>query len=213
VDRIYLEGVDLMASLLPTPEPPDPVEGALGHFEHTNWVKQALKNLDAGTVHAAAGSAGALTVDGLTVNPASSEGARIYLQGNSTKDIIGNMQSGARRWQLVLGNAVAEGGNNSGSLFQLLAFGSAPGSFPGATSGSVTILADNVDGRNGVYSLSRDTYPSGGIGISLGATPLFTAGGTVPFWPVALKSVPPGGSTGQVLKKTSNADYAAAWAT
>jgi hypothetical protein len=32
-------------------------------------------------------------------------------------------------------------------------------------------------------------------------------------WPVALRSVPPGGTTGQVLKKTSNADYAVGWVT
>jgi microcystin-dependent protein len=37
-----------MSSLLPTPEPADPVEGQSGHFEHTNWVKAALKALDRG---------------------------------------------------------------------------------------------------------------------------------------------------------------------
>lgn len=37
-----------MSSLLPTPEPADPVEGQTGHFEHTNWVKRALKALDQG---------------------------------------------------------------------------------------------------------------------------------------------------------------------
>jgi hypothetical protein len=32
-------------------------------------------------------------------------------------------------------------------------------------------------------------------------------------WPVALVGVPPGGTAGQVLKKTSGADYAVGWVT
>jgi len=34
-----------------------------------------------------------------------------------------------------------------------------------------------------------------------------------PFWPVALKSPPPGGTTGQVLKKLSGTDYDWGWVT
>lgn len=45
-----------MSSLLPTPEPADPVEGEPGHFEHTNWVKRALKALDQGLLRKPAGS-------------------------------------------------------------------------------------------------------------------------------------------------------------
>jgi microcystin-dependent protein len=45
-----------MSSLLPTPEPADPVEGEPGHFEHTNWVKAALKALDRGLLRKPAGS-------------------------------------------------------------------------------------------------------------------------------------------------------------
>lgn len=44
-----------MSSLLPTPEPADPVEGEPGHFEHTNWVKAALKALDRGLLRRPAG--------------------------------------------------------------------------------------------------------------------------------------------------------------
>lgn len=45
-----------MSSLLPVPEPADPVEGQPGHFEHTNWVKRALKALDAGLLRKPSGS-------------------------------------------------------------------------------------------------------------------------------------------------------------
>lgn len=38
-------------SVLPTPEPADPVEGQPGHFEHSNWLKQSVKNLDDGKVN------------------------------------------------------------------------------------------------------------------------------------------------------------------
>lgn len=40
-----------MVSLLPTPWPADPVEGELGHFDHTLWVKNSLIALDNGTIH------------------------------------------------------------------------------------------------------------------------------------------------------------------
>lgn len=42
-----------MPSLLPTPEPADPVEGQPGHFEHSNWLKASVKALDSGVVHKA----------------------------------------------------------------------------------------------------------------------------------------------------------------
>ena len=37
-------------TLLPTPWPADPVEGELGHFDHTLWVKNSLIALDEGKV-------------------------------------------------------------------------------------------------------------------------------------------------------------------
>lgn len=37
-------------TLLPTPWPADPVEGELGHFDHTLWVKASLIALDEGMV-------------------------------------------------------------------------------------------------------------------------------------------------------------------
>jgi microcystin-dependent protein len=55
-----------MSSLLPTPEPADPVEGAPGHFEHTNWVKRALKALDAGLLRRPTGTVPAGRVLGTT---------------------------------------------------------------------------------------------------------------------------------------------------
>jgi microcystin-dependent protein len=45
-----------MSSLLPVPEPADPIEGQPGHFEHTNWVKRALKALDSGLLRKPSGS-------------------------------------------------------------------------------------------------------------------------------------------------------------
>ena len=67
-----------MSSLLPTPEPADPVEGALGHFEHHNWLKAAVEALDENIFKRSGGtitgdvtgdrgtSAAALTLKGLT---------------------------------------------------------------------------------------------------------------------------------------------------
>lgn len=112
-----------MTSLLPTPEPPDPVEGALGHFEHSNWVKQALKNLDAGTVHSNGGVAtGTLLADQVTIDNPEDQTARLNLKGNSTKSVLAKTSADLNRWQLVLGDSTAEGGNHSGSLFNLFAY-------------------------------------------------------------------------------------------
>ncbi|MGV0949996.1 MAG: tail fiber protein, partial [Azonexus sp.] len=112
-----------MTTLLPQPIPDDPVEGALGHFEHSNWVKAALLALDSGTVHAVGGSAGALAVDGLLVNPAAADTAAIVLQGDGVKSLDANKEAGSRRWRMELGDATAEGGNHSGSMFNLIAYG------------------------------------------------------------------------------------------
>lgn len=115
-----------MTSLLPTPEPPDPVEGALGHFDHSNWVKAALKALDAGTVHSAGGTvSGVLNAEALTVNDPASEDAFISLVGNRNLGIQGKSAAGAMRWRLDLGDGTTEGGGNSGTLFQLLAYSDA----------------------------------------------------------------------------------------
>jgi len=113
-----------MPSLLPTPEPPDPVEGALGHFEHSNWVKASLKALDAGTVHQAdANIGGPLTAEAITIDKPSSEEAILTLQGNGPARVQSKNAAGVDRWRLDLGDATAEGGNNSGSRFKLLAYG------------------------------------------------------------------------------------------
>ena len=113
-------------TLLPTPFPADPVEGALGHFDHSNWVKAALIALDAGTVHSAGGTvSGVLNAEALTVNDPASEDAFISLVGNRNLGIQGKSAAGAMRWRLDLGDGTTEGGGNSGTLFQLLAYSDA----------------------------------------------------------------------------------------
>jgi microcystin-dependent protein len=115
-----------MTSLLPTPEPPDPVEGALGHFEHSNWVKASLKALDEGTVHSNGGVAtGTLLADQVTIDNPEDQTARLNLKGNSSRSILGKTSADLSRWELVLGDGTAEGGTDSGSLFKLLAYADA----------------------------------------------------------------------------------------
>jgi microcystin-dependent protein len=115
-----------MSSLLPTPEPPDPVEGALGHFDHSNWVKASLKALDEGTVHSAGGTvSGVLNAETLTVNDPASEDAFVDLVGNRNLAVRGKTAAGVLRWRLNLGDGTAEGGGNSGTLFSLLAYSDA----------------------------------------------------------------------------------------
>ena len=110
-------------SLLPGPEPADPVEGALGHFEHSNWVKAALKALDQGTVHSVNGTVtGVFNADIITVNDPNTENANVNLVGNGELSLRGANSAGALRWRLALGDNTAEGGGNSGSLFGLFAY-------------------------------------------------------------------------------------------
>ena len=106
-----------MASLLPTPEPPDPVEGMPGHFEHTNWVKASLKALDTG----AARIDGSVPLDKVIVDSSMDETANVVLRG-SARTLTGRSTSDFARWQLVLGDGTSEGGADSGSLFRLYAF-------------------------------------------------------------------------------------------
>lgn len=114
----------MSGSLLPTPEPDDPVEGQLGHFEHTNWVKASLKALDAGTVHKDdANVGGVLRAEEVVVdNPANQE-ATINLVGDGPVSVRGKSAASVMRWRMDLGDATAEGGSNSGSRFKLLAYG------------------------------------------------------------------------------------------
>lgn len=113
-----------MASLLPTPIPPDPVEGELGHFDHTNWVKASLLALDAGTVHSAdANVGGALSAEEITIDKPNSQEATLFLQGNGPNSVRSKTAAGSMRWRMDLGDGTAEGGSNSGSRFKLLAYG------------------------------------------------------------------------------------------
>lgn len=112
-----------MSSLLPAPEPPDLVEGALGHFDHSNWVKAALKALDQGTVHSGGGQvSGQLTVEQLTVDDPGSDDSFLSLSGARTRGLQGKNAAGILRWRLILGDATAESGASSGSLFSLLSY-------------------------------------------------------------------------------------------
>jgi Domain of unknown function (DUF4082) len=88
---------------------------------------------------------------------------------------------------------------------------SADGTYAGQTSGNVTALADGVDGQTSTYAATRDTCPLVDMGNAAQAiSPIFSTSGDNQ-WPVALKSVPPGGTASQVLAKTSGTDYAADW--
>lgn len=144
-----------MASLLPVPEPADPIEGALGHFEHSNWVKQALKNLDAGTVHAVGGSAGSLTVDTVTIDDDASQDALIKLKGSGSRGVWSYNAAGVARWRLLLGDPTAETGNNSGSLFKLLAYGD---------DGSARATVLQADRNSGLVTAAAD--PTAALGVA-----------------------------------------------
>ena len=98
-------------SLLPVPEPDPPVEGQLGHFAHSNWVVQALKNLDQGTARIGGGSLGEIITPGLRVN--------------STRYLWGQTDAGQPRWRITLGDSTPESGNDSGSRFLLQSFSDA----------------------------------------------------------------------------------------
>ena len=112
-----------MTSLLPTPEPADPVEGELGHFDHTLWVKAALLALDAGTVHRHGDSGvGDISLSELTVDKDGSTDAFVNLQGSGVRGVQGKTAAGLLRWRMALGETTAEGGTNSGSLFGLFAY-------------------------------------------------------------------------------------------
>jgi microcystin-dependent protein len=110
-----------MTSLLPTPEPADPVEGEPGHFDHSNWVKASVKALDTGTVHKAGDSMENLTVSELTIDKTSGQDSFLNLVGDGIRAVLGKTAGGFVRWRLQLGDSTAEGGANSGSLFGLFA--------------------------------------------------------------------------------------------
>lgn len=88
------------------------------------------------------------------------------------------------------------------------------GSFAGSTVGNVRVLGRDEEVPNPMYSSdARDTFPTTNLGCAtLGVAPVFSTSMAGP-WPVAVYGVPPGGTTGQVLKKTSGTDYATAWST
>jgi hypothetical protein len=75
---------------------------------------------------------------------------------------------------------------------------------PAVVSGSLTLKTGGFQGAGNAYPTTAIAW-----------RPLVdvTFRGTTDPWPVALRSVPPGGTSGQSLKKTSNADYAVGWVT
>jgi len=101
-------------SLIGAP-PPDPVEGALGHFEHTLWVKNSLLTLDA----ALDKPLGGLFSQDVVLDPPSGQDANFSLQGNDNLSLWGRNAAGVARWRMRLGDNTAETGSDSGSLFKL----------------------------------------------------------------------------------------------
>lgn len=144
-----------MASLLPTPEPPDPVEGQPGHFDHTNWVKASLKALDQGTVHSSGGAIANISADSVTVDDSLTQDALVKLKGDGTRGIWSQNAAGVSRWRLLLGDSTVEGGSHGGSLFKLLAYGD---------DGSVRATVLQADRSSGLATVAGD--PTSGKGIA-----------------------------------------------
>jgi Domain of unknown function (DUF4082) len=78
-------------------------------------------------------------------------------------------------------------------------------SAPGTAHGDISL--GNMWFKSGIGYPNTDN----GSGLWLFVDVVFQA--SAPDWPVALKSVPPGGTTGQVLKKLSGTDYDWGWVT
>ena len=90
------------------------------------------------------------------------------------------------------------------------------------TNVAVNLLDGRVDtietgGGGGATILNGAGTPAGGTGSDgdyyLDTTGHILYGPKATTWPVALVGIPPGGTTGQSLKKTSATDYAVGWVT
>ena len=77
--------------------------------------------------------------------------------------------------------------------------------------GDVTVK-DPAGADGSYYTSSPGSYPNLGTSSGYFVDVVFEAEVAVPPWPVALDGVPPGGTTSQVLAKTSATDYATGWA-
>lgn len=112
-----------MTNVIPTPIPPDPVEGEPGHFDHTLWVKEALLALDGAVVRKSGDiMTGPLTTAEVVVDPPASSDATIQMRGSGFRGVIGQNAAGLMRWFMMLGDNGGEGGGNAGSLFSLWAY-------------------------------------------------------------------------------------------
>jgi Domain of unknown function (DUF4082) len=80
------------------------------------------------------------------------------------------------------------------------------------TSGNPVSASPNFANITGKYSGGQGVFPASDNAQNVFMDVIYQPAGP-PVWPVALKSVPPGGTTGQFLKKTGAADYAVAWVT
>jgi microcystin-dependent protein len=105
-------------TLLPQPIPDDPVEGALGHFEHSNWVKASVIALDAALTKPLGGL---FSLD-IVLDPPAGEDANIYLRGAGDRSLWSQNAAGVPRWRLMLGDSTAESGADSGAMFKLRSF-------------------------------------------------------------------------------------------
>jgi Domain of unknown function (DUF4082) len=86
------------------------------------------------------------------------------------------------------------------------------GTFSTFTLGSNIGNSDLVLMSTGYYSTSAGAFPNTATAEDYLIDVIFQKD-TTTQWPVALKSVPPGGTTGQFLKKTGSEDYAVGWVT
>jgi len=133
-------------TLLPQPIPPDPVEGELGHFDHTNWVTASLIALD---------DAAARTDGGIYTGDLQLDGASLLLDGDDSRHIDGRSSAEVLRWRMELGDSSAESVGNAGSRFMLSAYGD---------DGIKRFTVLQADRINGLLQVAGD--PSSDLGIA-----------------------------------------------
>lgn len=141
-----------MTSVLPAPEPADPVEGQPGHFDHSNWVKASLKALDRalvpiGTIVAYSGSAA------LPTNWAICDGK------NNTPDLQGKFILGA--------SAARAAGTGGGAETVALTVETMPAHGHGGATGGVTRNATHQHSW-GIYTPESQMQNYSGAGAASG---------------------------------------------
>jgi hypothetical protein len=139
-------------SIIPLPVPPDPIEGNVGHFEHTLWVKDALLALDAVV---AADSAGGVIKGNVIIDPDDDPNASATVRGSGLRALYGQTAEGVNRWGIVVGDTTPETGGDLGSKFSLQAYGD---------DGALRHTLLNGDRVNGLLTVKGD--PTAALGIA-----------------------------------------------